>query len=194
MEQTKTLNPDLVREFVIAGHGNLERVKQLLAESPELLNAAYPWKEDDRETAIQAAAQVGSVSVADFLLAKGAPLDICTAAMLGRKDQVEKFLAQDPAKIHAKGAHGIPLLTHAGFGRNLELVEFLIARGATVGLSPALHNAVSRDDTWIVTWLLENTRPDLAWKNFQGKTALKLAEERQNSEITKLLREHGARE
>jgi len=53
---------------------------------------------------------------------------------------------------------------------------------------------VSRDDTWIVTWLLENTRPDLAWKNFQGKTALKLAEERQNSEITKLLREHGARE
>ncbi len=192
MEQTKTLRPDLAREFVIAGHGNLERVKQMLAENPELLNAAYPWKEDDRETAIQAAAQVGSVSVAEYLLAKGAPLDICTAAMLGRKDQVELFLAQDPDKIHAKGAHGIPVLTHAGFGRNPELVQFLVARGATAGLSPALHNAVSRGDTRIVAWLLDNTKPDLGWRNFQGKTALKLAEERQDSETTRLFREHGA--
>ncbi len=192
MEQTKTLHPDLVREFVIAGHGNLERVKQMLTENPELLNAAYPWKEDDRETAIQAAAQVGSVSVAEFLLAKGAPLDICTATMLGRKDQVELFLAQDPDKIQAKGAHGIPLLTHAGFGRNLELVQFLVGRGAIAGLSPAIHNAVSRGDTRMVAWLLENTKPDLNWKNFQGKTALKVSEERRDSEMARLLREHGA--
>ncbi len=191
MEQSKTLHPDLVREFVIAGHGNLERVKQMLTESPELLNAAYPWKEDDRETAIQAAAQVGSVAVAEYLLGLGAPLDICTAAMLGRKDQVEILLAQDPDKIHAKGAHGIALLTHAGFGGNLELVQFLVARGATAGPSPALHNAVSRGDTRIVAWLLENTKPDLGWKNFQGKTALKVAEERRNSEMARLLREHG---
>lgn len=164
----------------------------MLTENPELLNAAYPWKEDDRETAIQAAAQVGSVSVAEFLLAKGAPLDICTATMLGRKDQVELFLAQDPDKIQAKGAHGIPLLTHAGFGRNLELVQFLVGRGAIAGLSPAIHNAVSRGDTRMVAWLLENTKPDLNWKNFQGKTALKVSEERRDSEMARLLREHGA--
>ena len=192
MEQKETLQPDVVREFVIAGHGNLERVKQMLAENPELLNAAYPWKEDDRETAIQAAAQVGSVSVAEFLLARGAPLDICTAAMLGRKDHVELLLAQDPDKIHAKGAHGIPLLPHAGFGRNLELVQFLVARGAMAGLSPALHNAMSRGDIRIVAWLLDNTKPDLGWKNFQGKTALKVAEELRVGEIARLLREHGA--
>jgi uncharacterized protein len=192
LEQTKTLSPELVREFVIAGHGNLERVKQMLTENPELLNAAYPWNEDDRETAIQAAAQVGSVSVAEYLLANGAPLDICTAAMLGRKDQVEIFLAQDPSKIQAKGAHGIPVLTHAGFGGNLELVQFLVARGATAGFSPALHNAVSRGDTQIAAWLLENTKADLNWKNFQGKTALKVAEERRDSAMARLLREYGA--
>lgn len=192
LEQVKTLQPDLVREFVIAGHGNLERVKQMLAENPELLNSAYPWKEDDRETAIQAAAQVGSVSVAEYLLAQGAPLDICTAAMLGRKEQVELFLAQDPEKIHAKGAHGISLLTHAGFGGNLELVQFLVARGATAGASWGLHNAVSRGDTQVAAWLLQNTKLDPNWKNFQGKTALEVAEERGNNEMARLLREHGA--
>ncbi len=194
MEQSKTLHPDLVREFVIAGHGNLERVKQMLTENPELLNEAYPWKEDDRETAILAAAQVGSVPVAEYLLAKGAPLDICTAAMLGRRDQVELLLAQDPNKIHAKGAHGIALLTHAALGGNLELVQLLVSRGANAGLSPALSNAVSRGNTLVARWLLENTKPDLSWKNFQCKTSLKVAEERHDGEMARLLREHGAKE
>ena len=35
------LSTDLIREFVIAGHGNLEKVRKMLAEKPDLLNAAY---------------------------------------------------------------------------------------------------------------------------------------------------------
>src|SRR5688500_12065836 len=101
---------EVIRAFVIAGHGNLEKVKQMLGERPELLNISHEWAPGDTETALQGAAHVGSVPIAETLLAQGAPLDICTAAMLGRRGDVEHFLEEDNAKINATGAHGIPLL------------------------------------------------------------------------------------
>ena len=71
------IDSNLLREFVIAGHGNLSKVKELLAHHPELLDMPYSWTETDRETAVMAAAQVGNAAVAEYLLAKGAPLSIC---------------------------------------------------------------------------------------------------------------------
>jgi ankyrin repeat protein len=185
---------DLVRGFVIAGHGNLVRVKELLDHHPELLNAAYDWTETDSETAIQGAAQVGSRAVAEYLLSKGAPLAICTAAMLGRKDDVEQILEQDPSSVGATGAHGIPLLTHAALSGNLELVQILWRRGARKGSSAALLNAVTRGHSEITRWLLENASPNLGQKDFQGKTALALALQRNDTETARMLRDHGALE
>ncbi len=164
----------------------------MLTECPDLLNAAHQWNEKNRETAIQAAAQVGNAPIAEYLLEKGAPLEICTAAMLGRRDEVERRLEEDPGSIDATGAHGIPLLTHAALSGNLELVQLVFRRGARTGVSPALHNAVSRGYYDIARWLLENGKPDLGWKNFQGKTALAVATERKNESIVRLLKEHGA--
>ncbi len=183
-----------VREFVIAGHGDLNKVKDMLAERPELLNSAYQWSENDRETAIQAAAQVGNVPIAEYLLERGAPLEICTAAMLGRKNEVERRLEQAPGSINATGAHNIPLLTHAALSGSLELVQLLFRRGATTGATSALQNAVSRGYYDIVHWLVENGTPDLAQKNFQGKTALTVAVERGQDAIAQFLRKHGATE
>jgi ankyrin repeat protein len=188
----KSPSLEQVHEFVIAGHGDLEKAKQMLAEYPELLNAAYPWNENDRETAIQAAAQVGNAPIAEYLLEKGAPLEICTAAMMGRRNDVERLLTEDPNRIHATGAHGISLLTHATLSGNQELVQLLFQRGARTGVAPALHNAVGRGNYDMARWLLENGKPDLGWKNFQGKTALAVATERKNENIVRLLKEHGA--
>jgi hypothetical protein len=82
----------------------------MVSENPELLNASYRWNENDTETALHAAAQVGSANVAQFLLKQGAPLEICTAAMLGMRDKVERRLNDDPQNANATGAQGIPLL------------------------------------------------------------------------------------
>ena len=188
------LSTDLVRDFVIAGHGNLEKVRKMLEENPELLNASYAWSETDHETAIQGAAQVGSVLVAKYLLERGAPLEICTAAMLGRKDEVERRIRDNPENINSRGAHGIPLLPHAAWSRDLELVQYLFRNGAKDGSSSALHNAVTRGDYDLVAWLSENATPDLNSKNFQGKTPLAVAIERQQKEIVQLLRQRGAHE
>jgi ankyrin repeat protein len=188
------LSSDLVREFIIAGHGNLEKVRKMLEENPELLNAPYAWSETDHETAIQGAAQVGSVPVASYLLEKGAPLEICTAAMLGHKDEVQRRIKDRPDSINSKGAHGIPLLPHAAWSGDLELVQYLFRSGAKAGSSSALHNAVTRGYYDLVVWLVENASPDLNSKNFQAKTSLSIAIERKQEDIVQLLKERGAQE
>jgi ankyrin repeat protein len=181
-----------IREFVIAGHGNLERVKQMLAQKPSLLNIAHEWRPGDTETALQGAAHVGSREVAEYLLEQGAPLDICTAAMLGRRQDIERFLQEDETSIQANGAHGISLLTHAALSGDVLLAQMLYERGATGGDSLALSLAVTKGHVDMTRWLLENCHPDVTWKNFQEKTPLEIAQEKGNSEIAELLRRHGA--
>jgi ankyrin repeat protein len=185
---------DQIREFVIAGHGDLDRVKSMLAGRPDLLDVAYAWSETDRETAIMAAAHMGDRRIAEFLLERGAPLAICTGAMLGRQDTVRDWLAKDAILIHAHGAHKIPLLAHAAFSGSVDLMELLVTRGAHEGESYALHNAVSFGYQPLTRWLLENTEPDLTWKDFAEKTALAVAVARGDEATEKMLRQHGARE
>jgi ankyrin repeat protein len=190
---SEALAPELIREFVLAGHGNLEKVRSLLSRNPQLLKIAYEWTPDDHESAIQAAAHVGNRPITVYLLEQGAPIEICTAAMLGRRGDVEQMLTGDSSLIAAKGAHGIPLLTHAALSGDATLVQMLYERGARTGASAALGNAVSKGHTDVVRWLLQHASPNLEWKNFQGKTFLSLAEEGGHQEIAKLLRERGAR-
>ncbi len=195
MQQTNTpLSTDLIREFVIAGHGNLEKVRKMLEENPELLNASYAWSETDHETAVQGAAQVGNVPLATYLLEQGAPLELSTAAMLGQREEVERRIRDKPENINSKGAHGIPLLPHAVWSGDLELVQFLFRNGANAGSSSALHNAVTRGYYDLVVWLVENASPDLNSKNFQGKSPLSVAIERKHETIAQLLRGRGGKE
>src|SRR5438132_3796953 len=190
--QEQPPSTEQIREFVIAGHGNLEKVRQMFAENSKLLNVSYRWNENDTETAVQAAAQVGSTDVAQFLLKQGAPLEICTAAMLGMQDEVVRRLNEDPRNANATGAHGIPLLPHAVWSENPLLVQLVFERVAKSGATLALHNTVSRDKYEIVEWLLDNAGPDVKAKNFQGKTALTVSSERSNDRIVALLKRHGA--
>ena len=195
MQQTNTpLSTDLIREFVIAGHGNLEKVRKMLEENPELLNASYAWSETDHETAVQGAAQVGNVPLATYLLEQGAPLELSTTAMLGQREEVERRIRDKPENINSKGAHGIPLLPHAVWSGDLELVQFLFRNGANAGSSSALHNAVTRGYYDLVVWLIENASPDLNSKNFQGKSPLSVAIERKHETIAQLLRGRGGKE
>ena len=189
---TTPLTAEQIREFVIAGHGNLAAIQALLTAEPRLLNAANEWGPGDTETAIQGAAHVGSREVAEYLLAQGAPLELMTAAMLGRRAVVEEFLAADAAAIHSRGAHGIPLLCHAAFSGDAALVAALHEAGAREGDTMALANAVAVGARAVAVWLLENVDPDLAWTNWQGRTALDVAVARGDERMADLLRAYGA--
>ena len=176
--------------YVGSAHGDFAAVKQLLAEHPTILNRPASWG----ELALGAAAQTGQVAIAEHLLALGAPLDICTAAMLGRAETVAAMLPTEPLGANATGAHGIPLLYHAVITGQQDIVETLLARGADInggrGGSPALHGAVMFDRPALAEWLLHHGA-DPHILNFDGKTPLAAAVEMQRDAVAEVLRAHG---
>jgi len=128
MEAKPALEASLVQDFVINAHGNLDRVKELLAQEPALVNATWDWGGGDFETALGGAAHMGRKDIAGFLLENGARLDIFAAAMLGKLDIVKAALTAYPNALHTPGPHGIPLLVHAQAGGEeaKAVVDFLV--------------------------------------------------------------------
>lgn len=116
MEPKPALAPILVHEFVGNAHGDLNRVRELLTQEPQLINAAWDWGEGDFETGLGAASHMGRKDIAEFLLENGARLDLFAAAMLGKLDIVRAVLTTYPNAIQTLGPHGIPLITHAKAG------------------------------------------------------------------------------
>jgi hypothetical protein len=121
---------DLVREFVIAGHADLARTRDLLDQHPTLVNAAWDWGAGDWETALGGASYMGHQEIALFLLSRGARMDVFCAATTGKIEIVCGFLEDDPKVIDLKGPHGIPPNRHAQAGKRDKIVEMLVARGA----------------------------------------------------------------
>ncbi len=126
------LDKELVREFVVAAHANLARTKELLEPQPALVNATWDWGGGDWETGLGGASHMGSREIAEYLLGKGARMDVFCAAMLGRIEIVKAFLAADPQVVHLRGPHGIPLVRHAVAGGQQAVVDLLVAAGAKV--------------------------------------------------------------
>lgn len=123
-EKTATAS-ELVQEFVGKAHGDLPRVKELLAREPALANAAWDWGDGDWETALGAAAHMGRKDIAEALLASGARIDIYAAAMLDKIEIVRAVAEDDPQAVHRLGPHGIPLIAHAKAGEAERVLEFL---------------------------------------------------------------------
>ena len=121
------LKPELVKEFVVAAHGDLEKTKSLLAETPSLLNATWDWGGGDFEMAIGGAGHMGRRDIALFLISQGGRFDLFVATMLGRLDVVKPMLTAFPYLAESKGPHGIPLMVHAQKGGQeaAEVVAFL---------------------------------------------------------------------
>ena len=111
-----TINRLLVQDFVIFAHSDLDMVKRLLEIEPSVLNAAVDWGHGDWETGLGAASHMGRREIVEFLLDKGARIDIFCAAMMGRLDAVKSFLSLEPKLIDAIGPHGFSLHFHAQVG------------------------------------------------------------------------------
>jgi hypothetical protein len=125
------LPEDKVKEFVAAGHGNFDKVKTMLQEFPTLLYAAWDWADGDFETAIEAAGHVGNKEIANYLIERGARVNLFVLTMLGKTALVKPYLEVYPAYLQARGPHGLTLLHHAQKGGEdaKELLEYLQSKG-----------------------------------------------------------------
>jgi hypothetical protein len=109
-------HPFVAKEMVGVAHGNIARVKELLAMHPSLAKASWDWGFGDWETALGAASHVGNRAIAELLLEHGAGPTIFSAAMLGQLDVVKAFAAAVPDVNQQRGPHGLPLINHARAG------------------------------------------------------------------------------
>jgi hypothetical protein len=110
------INRTLVQDFVVFAHSEFDFVKKLLEKEPALLNAAVDWGNGDWETGLGGAAHMGRRDIVEYLLEKGARIDLFAAAMLGQLEAIKAFLTLQPKLIDAKGPHGFSLHFHAQVG------------------------------------------------------------------------------
>jgi hypothetical protein len=120
-----------VKEFVVAGHQNLQLVKEMLTERPNLIYSRYDWGNGDFEEAIEGAGHLGNKEIANYLISQGARVNLFVLTMLGKTNLVRPTLEAYPELVFAKGPHGFTLLHHAKVGEANELHDFLIEKGLT---------------------------------------------------------------
>jgi len=120
-----------VRDIVRYSHFDLDRVRELVTNSPALARASWDWGFGDWESALGAASHMGRRDIAEFLLENGARANLFTAAMLGQLEVVKKTIAARPGIQRVLGPHGLTLLTHARNGGEQanEVREYLESLG-----------------------------------------------------------------
>ena len=107
------LNRELLQDFVIYAHMDLDMTKKLLDKEPLLINGLMDWGAGDWESGLGGATHMGRRDIVSFLLERGARIDIFTATMMGQFDAVKSFLTLQPKLIDARGPHGFSLHFHA---------------------------------------------------------------------------------
>ncbi|MEA1786002.1 ankyrin repeat domain-containing protein [Arenibacter sp. GZD96] len=156
--------------FEAATLGEVERVKQLLEEKPELLNDYS----NDGFTLLGLAAFFGHLDLAQELLEKGA----------------------DP-NIAANNQFKVAPIHSACATSNLEMAVLLIKNGADVNakqmqnVTPA-HSAAHNGQTELVQLLFDN-KADINAKMENGQTPLSMAEEAKFKETADYIRKLGGK-
>jgi len=186
----------MVTGFVGIAHRSLDRVRQLHRMCPPLVFA----KSNLDEMAVEASAHVGLVDSARYLAEAGAPVSICTAAMLGERDLVKEMLAEDAHRVRERGAHDFPVLSFTAFGEEqAEIASLLIAAGASarshrLGQSP-LHVAAGAGYLELAKILLDHGADvNLASRaRMAPGTPLAIAIRAKKEKMADLLRSRGGR-
>lgn len=181
---------NIIDEFVGVAHGDLKRVQQMLEEMPELLNTRAAWD----ESAIQAATQTGNLEIIRYLIEKGAPVDIFTAAVLGQKEQVARMLEHDRSLAASAGVHGIPSMFFPILHGHTEIAELFLKSGADInagrGGNTPLHAAAMMGQLEAARWLL-NQGADPNPLDYNKRTPAKVAVENGHEDVAELIRSRG---
>lgn len=182
------MSSEIIRELVMAAHGDLDKVKKLANEHPDLLDSPHEWRPNMTESPLEAAAHTGRREIAEFLLEKGAKPIIVATAMLGDENAFEQLLAEDPERIREIGAHNFSLMFHAALGGNLAIAERIYSELGNEGIDSALLATIMAGQHEMAKWLIAKG-VSLDGTDFRGRTAIEHAVEIEDSEMIAILRE-----
>jgi len=149
--------------FTAAEQGDLETIKELVGESPELIGAT----DDQGYSPLHKAAYNGRLEVVEYLISQGADVNAVSgsgstplhgAGYYGHPE-IAKALLDAGARGDIANAGGYTPLLSASAGNHGDIVRLLVERGADVnagagGRTP-LYNAVWNADFELAGYLLE---------------------------------------
>jgi len=195
----KPVDPKLQQLISKVRSGNLEQVKAILSDSPELVNAG------DRagSTALHHAAGFGTIAMMQLLLDKGADVNAAnkrksTPLFWAIADESKvRLLIGRGANVNARTVEGFtPVYLAAIAGDGLRVLQILFEKGAAAdvktlnGMTPLMAAAL-RGNTEAVRALVQQ-HADVNSRNSAGATALIEAAQTGNAQTARMLLEKGA--
>ena len=167
-------NAAVVRE-VLARHPSLrsqinEPLPGLSFDAPAMIGAVHRDNREMIDALLEAGANInertrwwaGSFGVldmansklAEYLIARGATVDIHAAARLGKIERVRELLTSDPQLVHARGGDGqLPL----HFAATVEIAALLLDHGAEIDARDIDHESTAAQ-------YMACSRQDLEWR------------------------------
>jgi ankyrin repeat protein len=174
--------------------GNLAEVTALLESDSTLVNT----QDENGLSAVMMAAYYQEPALAQLLVQRGAELNLYEACTVGELSRVKAWIERQPELVNAYAPDGFQPLGLAAFFGQIEIVEFLLSRGAEVN-SPSrnamrvmpLHSAIANQRSEIVKLLLEHGA-DVNATQADDFTPLHEAAQNGMADVTQWLIERGA--
>lgn len=180
--------------FAAVQSGNVAEVSRLLNADQALLLA----KNDRGASAVLMACYTGRKEVRDFLVAKGARLELHEAAAACQLSRVKEIVDTNPDAARSYSPDGFPVMALAAVFGNEEVARYLFSKGADVNAVAtngsgytALTGAVASGHTSIAEWLADNGA-NVNYRYANGYSPLLAAAANGHIEIVKMLLAHGA--
>ncbi|QPH40687.1 ankyrin repeat domain-containing protein [Pedobacter endophyticus] len=174
--------------------GNLQAVKELLMEAPQLANV----KTSHHISPLLLACYYKKREIADLIAEYAQDLTLFEACAAGKFDVASLLIFQSPKCINDFSEDGFTPLGLACYFGHEDLTRFLILKGADVNLASKngfnvfpIHSAVAANSLAITKTLLDaGAYPNVCQK--AGLAPLHTAAQLGNIELIILLLEHGA--
>ncbi len=183
------------QEFIKAiQSGNRARVKEMLASDGNLVDSV----DENGLSAVLTAIYYGQPGIASGLIAGGARLNVFDCAAAGQLPALRQLVEERPELVNAFAPDGFQPLGLSAFFGQLNVVEFLLEKGADVNSAAKnrlnvmpLHSAVANSQMEIALLLLEHGA-DVNARQEEGFTSLHEAAQNGNVGLVLLLLEYGA--
>ena len=174
--------------------GDLGAVTEQIDSDPALVSS----QNASGVSAVLFSVYSGRPEIRDFLLTRGATLQLHDAAAVGNLRRVQELLGDSSATPNVFSPDGFPIVALAAVFGHLGVVRYLLSQGADVNAVStngtgytALTGAVASGHTGIVEWLLEHGA-NANYRYAAGYSPLLTAAANGHLEIAKLLLAHGA--